>query len=504
MKQYREWNPDQSYLFPPSPREWLPEGHLAYFVLDVVAALDLSRITAVVQAKDARGERPYSPAMMMALLIYGYCVGVFSSRRIARATYEDVAFRVLAGGEQPHFTRIAAFRRDHLKAFKGLFLQALKLCEKAGLVKLGHVALDGTKVEANASKHKAMSYERMQKEEARLRAEIDALLVRAQQTDAAEDERFGESQSEEDIPAELVRRETRLARIAAAKQELEQEALHSRMAALAEQAASNRETAESHPDEGVRHAAATNAGKKEQQREELSKKLDDDDKDDQTPHGGAPTDEGLPTHRVAATPEGKPTPKAQRNFTDPDSRIMERGGSYLQGYNCQIAVDAHAQVIVAEAVTNQSPDNGNFLPMLVQVAANCGRAAMNASADNGYWQPNVEAQARAFGTEAYISTGREKIDDGKRAEPAPASAEDADDARLRMKNKLAVPAGKAIYRRRKAIVEPVNGQIKEARGFRHFHLRGWEGVRGEWSLVCACHNLLKFFRLSRTPALCPV
>jgi transposase len=499
MKKYRAWNPDQSFLLPPSPREWLPEGHLVFFILDVIAALDLTAITRAVQAKDARGERPYAPAMMLALLIYGYCVGVFSSRRIAQATYEDVAFRVLAAGEHPHFTRIAAFRHDHLATFKGLFLQALKLCQKAGLVKLGHVAFDGTRVDANASKHKAMSYERMQVEEARLRKEIDALLAQAQQADAAEDARFGVGQSEQDVPAELARRETRLARIQAAKHELEQEALHSRMAELSEQAEGSRQTAQNHPDLGHRHAAATNAAKRDKQRQELAAKLDDDG-DDQTPHGGAPTSEGLPTHRVPATPEGKPDAKAQRNFTDSDSRIVERGGSFVQGYNCQLAVDDRAQIIVAEAVTNNATDNGNFLPMLEQTKRNCGRTPENASADTGYWQPEVESQASALGTNAFIATGRERTDKGALSKSSDAGPDD--DPRNQMRKKVASPSGKAIYRRRKAIVEPVNGQIKEARGFRRFHLRGWFGVRGEWSLVCACHNLLKLFQKGEALAGC--
>lgn len=492
MKQYRAWNPDQSFLLPPSPRDWLPEGHLAFFILDVIATLDLSVITDAVQAKDPRGERPYAPAMMLGLLTYGYCVGVFSSRRLARATYEDVAFRVLAAGEHPHFTRIAAFRREHLPAFKGLFLQVLKLCQRAGLVKLGLVALDGTKVEANASKHKAMSYERMQKEESRLRSEIDALLARAQQTDAAEDARYGEGQTEEDVPAELARRETRLERIRRAKQELEQEAVHSRMATLAEQAAGDRETAAGHPDARYRKVAATNAAKKDAQRAELAAQVKDDG-DDKPPRGGAPTSEGLPTHRVAATPEAKPAPKAQRNFTDPDSRIMERGGVFLQGYNCQLVVDGHAQIIVAEAVTNQSPDNGNFMPMLTQAKANCGQAPLQACADTGYWRADVDAQARASGTEAFIAVGREVTEAA-----ASADVPVGDDARAAMTARLRTPKGRAAYRRRKAIVEPVNGQIKEARGFRRFHLRGWHGVPGEWSLVCTCHNLLKLF--TRSPA----
>lgn len=205
-KQYKPWNPDELFLLPPSPREWLPEGHLAYFILDLMPELDLSAIEGAIQEKDARGTQPYDPLMMVALVLYGYSVGVFSSRKLERATYEDVAFRVIAAGQHPHFTRIAAFRRTHLDALRGLFLQVLKLCEKAGLVKLGHVAIDGTKVQANASKHKAMSYERMLQKERQLEQEVEALLRQAAETDETEDQRFGEGCREEDLPTELRRR----------------------------------------------------------------------------------------------------------------------------------------------------------------------------------------------------------------------------------------------------------------------------------------------------------
>ena len=216
-KQYKPWSPTQAFLLPPSPLEWLLEGHLAHFVLDVVSELDLSGIEGPAQAKDSRGTRPYNPAMMVALLVYGYCTGVFSSRRLERATYQDVAFRVLAGGEQPDHSPIAAFRKDHLEPLRDLFVQVLMLCHKAGMVKLGHVAIDGTKVQANASKHKAMSYERMQTTERRLAEEVDALLNRAGEMDMFEDTRFGEGCREEDLPSELRRREKRLMKIRRAK-----------------------------------------------------------------------------------------------------------------------------------------------------------------------------------------------------------------------------------------------------------------------------------------------
>lgn len=483
MKSYRRWAPDQSFLLPPSPRDWLPEGHLAYFVLDLVAELDLSAITNVIQAKDGRGERPYAPQMMLALLVYGYCVGVYSSRRIERATFEDVAFRVIAGGGHPHFTRINAFRRDHLKALKGLFLQILKLCQRAGLVKLGHVALDGTKVQANASKHKAMSYERMEKTERRLTAEIDALLERAQKLDDEEDDRFGVGHCEEDIPAELHRREKRLEKIRAAKAALEQEAVRSRIRKLEELAAGNDTAASKLPDPSQRKYAKTRAARQRAEAQELSTQLDNDD--DDSPSGGARTSDGLETHRVPATPQGKPKPKAQRNFTDGDSRIMESNSAFLQGYNCQLAVDEESQVIVGESVTNQVADNRHLMPMLEQVAKNCGETPGNLTADAGYWRSTHEEECRRLGVEAYIAQQKRPRRDGpvKALEPA----------RQSMKDKLASDTGKRVYARRKAVVEPVNGQIKEARGFRRFHLRGLEKVVAEWSLVSACHNLLKLF-----------
>src|SRR6266581_691087 len=262
MKSYRPWSPTQSFLLPPSPLEWLPEGHLAYFVLEAVQTLDLSAIEDAIQAKDARGERPYSPAMMVALLVYGYSVGVFSSRRLARETYEDVAFRVLAGGEHPHFTTVNQFRLEHRQALAKLFVQVLRLCKKAGLVKLGHVAFDGTKVGANASKHKAMSYKRMQEEERRLAAEVEALLAKADETDSREDAQYGVGKAPEDLPEELQRRESRLSRIREAKAALEKEATDARAEELREQARIQREKA---GDESVnateRKCAATRAEK---------------------------------------------------------------------------------------------------------------------------------------------------------------------------------------------------------------------------------------------------
>lgn len=489
MKTYRPWNPEQSYLFPPAPQDWLPEGHLVFFILELMQELDLDAITRAVDARDARGPKPLSPVMMTALVLYAYCVGVFSSRRIERATYEDVAFRVLTAGEHPCFTTIAAFRRRHLDAFAGIFKQTVALCEKAGMVKLGVVAIDGTKMQGNASKHKANSYERMQQAELRLEAEIQQLLQRAEETDCAEDQRFGAGQHEEDVPAELRRREGRLEKIRAAKRALEEEARHARVEALQRRADAQdaKSAAESDPAEAKR--AASRARKARAQADEIAESFDDDEP---PPSMGA-TGSGLPTHRVKTTPEGKPSAKAQRNFTDPDSRIQESGGTFLQGYNCQAVVDAEAQVIVAQGVTNQPPDNHHLRPLLEQTANNLGRWPDAVVADAGYWAVENADYGREHGVDLYISTRR-----ARRGVPAPPTPDD-DSPRSQMTRRLHSATGRALYARRKAIVEPVFGQTKEARGFRRFLMRGLRKVAGEWAMLAATHNLLKLFRHALTP-----
>lgn len=449
-KTFRPWKPQQSYLLPPSPREWLPEGHLAYFILDTIGELDLTEITSEYE-KELRGYPPYHPVMMVALLLYAYCVGVPSSRKIERRTYEDIAFRVITADQHPDHVRISEFRRRHLKALGGLFLQVLKLCRKAGLVKLGHVALDGTKMKANASKHKAMSYERMKKEEEKLEAKVKELLEAAEQVDADEDARYGKNRRGDELPEELRRAETRLARIRELKAELEAEAKAQR------QAAKNHD-------------------------------------DDEPPSAGGPTE--LPEHQIPTTQDGTPVPKAQRNFTDAESRIMKTGDGYVQGYNAQAVVDGEHQVIVAQAVTNQPPDVQHFAPMVEQTIANCEEIPDKLSADAGYFSEENVAYGANQGIDLYIATGRRK-----HGEPAPtAKGRPPKDMSLKqaMARKLATKAGSAVYARRKAIVEPPFGQIKHARGFRRFLLRGLDKVRGEWSLITMTHNLLKLFAAAQT------
>jgi len=494
-KQYRPWTPFQSYLLPPAPVDWLPKEHLVYFVVEVLGELDLRAIEAALQAKDARGERPYDPHMMVALLVYAYSVGVYSSRRIERATHEDVAFRVLTGNAHPHFTTINEFRRQFRRELATLFAGVLNLCDRAGMVKLGHVAIDGTKVKANASKHKAMSYDRMNETEKRLLAEVQALLERADAVDEEEDRLYGAGRREWELPEELQHRETRLKRIREAKAALEAEAKERRAADLREQAAGMRESAEAETRPSMQKRLRSRAKKCEEKAGELFPRGDDDDDS----AGPAPTE--LPRHRIEATPEAKPPGRAQRNFTDPESCLMAAGGGFIQGWNAQVAVDEEHQVIVACGVTNQPPDSGNLVPMVARVVDACGRAPAVVTADTGYWTPGAPEACRALGSEALIALERTKH--GQSGKPTARGAPPPDaSAREQMRHKLNTPEGRALYARRKSTAEPVFGQIKGPRGFREFSFRGQTPVDDEWSLVCACHNLLKLFRFC-TRALVP-
>ena len=459
-KCFRSADVNQALLLPPSLHDWLPEKHLARFLVDVVDALDLGAIYDSYEEKDGRGQAAYDPAMMVRVLLYAYCTGSYSSRKIQAKTYEDVAFRYLAVDEHPDHSTLAEFRKRHLEALAGLFSQALQLCQKAGLVKLGHVAIDGSKIAGNASKHKAMSYERMSEAEKKLQAEVEALLQQAEGVDAAEDEKYGKDQRGEELPAELARRESRLAKIRAAKAELEAEAKQKA--------------------EEKRAAAEAQIRQRQEQEARTGKKV-----------GGREPQVPDPERAV-------PDPKAQRNFTDPESRIMPDGGrkgSFVQGYNAQIAVDGEAQVIVAAEVTQQSNDKQQLVPMVEQVKQNVGAQPQAVSADNGYWNGKQVGDARVQGIDLHIATGKQK-----HGKPSPAGDEDraqsSAEAGLleQMKQKLKTEAGRDLYRMRKAIVEPVFGQIKEWRGFRRFLLRGLQKVRAEWKLICLTHNLLKLFR----------
>lgn len=426
-KPYRAYLPEQDFLLPPSLREWLPEGHLAYFVSDVVDELDLSAIEAV-YGEEQRGQPPYHPRMMTKLLVYGYCVGVFSSRRLQQRVEEDIAFRVLAAGNDPDFRTISDFRKIHLKALEGLFEQVLKIALKAGAIHIGRVVLDGTKMKANASKHKAMSYGRMEEKQKQLREEVKKLLAQAEATDSEEDARYGNKRRAEDLPAELQRRQTRLRRIREAKRVLEQRA------------------------------------------------------QEKTAEAGQAVDQTAPKD------------KDQYNFTDPESRIMKGADGFVQGYNAQAAVEPNHQLIVGQAVTQAANDKQQVEPMVESVERQAGQKLTELVADNGYCSEKNLAGLESQNIDGYISTGKQEH--GLERPPCPRGPLPQGATRVdRMKRKLQTKAGTAIYATRKMIVEPVFGQIKQARGFRQFLLRGLAKVQGEWALVCLTHNILKMHRI---------
>jgi transposase len=434
-KSYRPYVPDQEFLLPPSLREWLPEDHLIYFVSDVIDNVDLTAMDAV-YGEEQRGQPPYDPRMMTKVLVYGYCVGVFSSRRIQLRLSEDIGFRVLAAGNAPNFRTISDFRKIHLGTLEGLFEEVLKIALEAGAIKLGRVALDGTKVKANASKHKAMSYERMKEKERAIRAEVRALLAQAEATDAAEDALYGADQRGDELPEELQRRESRLKKIREAKRALEERA----------------------------RQEAKDKGKSDQE-----------------------------------VQQSRPAGKDQYNFTDPESRIMKGGDGFVQGYNVQAAVESTLQLIVGQDVTQAANDKEQIKPMLQVIEKQSGQRPDAALADSGYCsEKNLEYLET--GNEsgpiiaAYIATGKQKHGESRQSCPRGPLPQDATRVE-RMKRKLQTKAGRRVYAARKTIVEPVFGQIKQARGFRQFLLRGLDKVRGEWSLVCLTHNILKLYRL---------
>ncbi len=465
-KNFRTCDLDQPFLLPPSLQDWLPESHLARFVAELVPGLDLSKIYGFYGRRDGRGKAAYHPVMMVRVLVYGYCVGVMSSRRIERASYDDLAFRYLCADQHPDHDTIAAFRQQHLPVLAQLFTQILQLCNKAGLVKLGHVAIDGTKVQANASKHKAMSYDRMEEKEKQLKAEVEKLLAQAAETDAAEDALYGKGNRGDELTGELARRESRLKKIAEAKAALEQEA---------------RERAE---------AAKKGA---EDKLEERRKKEDARGKK----FGGRPP-------QIPNPEQARPEAQAQRNFTDPESRIMPDGahkGAFMQAYNAQIAVDSAAQIIVAAELTQESNDKQQLAPMLERVEQNLGAKPEAVSADAGYCSEAQLTDKRVEGIELYVATGKQKhgLPEPGDVVPPGELAVASDSAVERMKQKLRTEPGRAVYKMRKAIVEPVFGQIKAARGIRAFLLRGLVKVSAEWKLICAAHNLLKMFRSGYRP-----
>jgi transposase len=439
-KYFRPWKIDEAQLLPPSVQDYVPENHLSRFIVALVReSLDLSEIEA--SYASVLGQPPFHPAPMTALLLNGYASGIYSSRRIAKACTERADFMMIVAGDVPDFRTISDFRKRHLQALARLFVQVLKLCAAAGLAKLGHVAVDGTKIKANASKHKAMSYARMKKREIELQAEVDRWLAAAEAADAEEDRLYGARRGDE-MPKWIADKQKRLAKLRAAKAELEAEA----------KAAAEEET---------RRRAEAEAKRIAQGRKK---------------NGYAPK-----------PPSEEPDGKAQRNFTDPESRILKSKEGFIQGYNAQAAVDGKAQVIVAHTLTQSTSDQDQLTVLVDAIEANLGTRPKEASADAGYCsEANLGALADR-GVAGYIATGRAKhAADAKRGAGGPLTQA--------MRRKLKRAGWRSRYRLRKQIVEPVFGQIKQARGFRQFLLRGIEKVRAEWALICTAHNLTKLAR----------
>jgi transposase len=460
-KTYRPWEPQRYRQEAQSPDAKLPKGDVVFFLLDLVPQLDLRRFYAPYE-DETRGAPPFDPAMMVCLLLYAYCVGVFSSRKIAQACERNLAFVAIVGTERPDFRTISDFRKLHLEAFRDLFGQVLRVAGEAGLVKLGNVATDGTKMQGNASRHKAMSYGYMRKEADRLREDIEALVMQAHQQDAEDDAALGSRRGDE-LPAELARREDRLATIEAAMRRLE-----ARAKADAEA-------------ERQRRAAV------EAQRQRL----------------------GSPRRGKAPTPvDEAPDDKAQTNFTDPELHIMRtnnKGWEYCG--NAQASVDAAHQIIVACDVTAEANDKRQAEPMAQLTVAYLEQAGLvppkdatgaaqkiPATYDSGYYSAGAAAAVEQLGFDPYMATERQR-----RHAPEAESPDRLATAQERMAAKGRTPEGRAVYARRKVIVEPVFGQIKEGRGFRRFLLRGLDNIRGEWRLVCVTHNLLKIWRYAGAP-----
>ena len=459
-KTFRAYDPGQVLLMPPSIADWVPEDHLARFVSELVdEVIDLEPFLAVFTEK--RGFPPYDPRLMLKVLIYGYTTGVRSSRKIEKACHDDVAFRFLAANQAPDFRSVARFRRRHLAALDALFLEILKLCRQAGMVKLGRVGLDGSKVRANASRRKAMSYKRMTEREADLQAEVDDLLRDAEATDTAEDDKFGPDGRDDDLEGEMARRESRLAKIRRAKADLEADA--------ARRAAGDAARKTWHKTAGGDDATA-------------ERRYDDT--------AGA-------ADQAAA--EATVPDKAQRNFTDPDSRIMKTSdGSFHYCYNAQTAADEANQVIVATRLSNRSADCPEFVELLDDVTANCGTPPGQVVADAGYFSEDNVAAADQRGVDALIATGRLKHGEKPAAAPRGRIANNAT-VKQRMARKLRTKPGRASYARRKAIIEPVFGQIDTVQGGKQVLLRGEQAAAQEWRFVAACHNVRKLFN-DTTPA----
>jgi transposase len=465
-KRFRECSLEQPFLLAPSLQDWLPEDHLARFIAEVVETFDLSEIYAQYERKDGRGLAAYHPLMLTRLILYAYASGRASSRKIEQATHDDVAFRYLAADQHPDHDTIAQFRQQHLESLSRLFVQALRLCQRAGLVKLGQVAIDGTKIRANASTHQSVRYQQIREQEQQWERKVAQLLEEAERIDAEEDRRYGKGKKGNTLPEELASAEKRLKRLRQAQRELEQEA---------------RERAEQAQREQQEHARRRGRPSKE----------------DPPPALDA-TQRAVLRKRAQRLRRLARQPERHYNFTDPESRLMLDHGlrSYVQGYNAQIAVDGHRQVIVAADLTQEVTDQHQLLPMVQQAAAMAGKKPSCVTADAGYWYTAHLTHPVLRSVELLVPPESDEL---RRKNVAAKTRVNA--VAQAMRAKLRDPVLRGIYRLRQAIVEPVFAQIKEGRGLRRFLLRGLAKTRAEWNLICLTHNLLKLFRHKGLPTL---
>jgi len=512
VKKFRHYEPEQVYLLPENPRTWLPEDHLVFFLDDVVDQLDLSAITQPYEAEE-RGYPPYHPVMMGKVLFYAYCIGVFSSRKVMRHLHEDVAFRIISGNNQPDFRTICEFRRRHLGALEGLFTQVLRLCMEANLVRLGHVSIDGTKVKANASRHKAMSYKRMGEKLERLRREVHTMLEEAERVDKEEDALYGDRSGME-MPEEISDPGKRREFIERAMRALEESPVEGEAVPSDDGSPSGRDLMGEEPlvelERRTGQMERITEGKRvlEERARQKAEEEENDDDDGPGDSGEDPGKKGSKSGKKKRKGRrgrkkgvrGPPVPKDkdQYNFTDPESRIMpdsSNSKAFIQGYNGQLVVDEANQIILASDVTENSSDRPQLRGMMDRVEEGCGKRPKRASGDAGYFSDGNLEYLESHGIDAYIPPGKEKhsrpfprVPRG----PIPREMSVPD----RMRRKLRTKEGRKVYSRRKVIVEPPIGQIKHARGFRQFSMRGKDNARGEWALVCMTHNILRWFAVA--------
>ena len=516
---YKSYNPHTSYLLPPVMNDWLPKNHMIWFLIDLLSEMDLSAFERPILSR--RGQPAYPPRLLLTLLLYGYCTGCTSSRKIECKTYEDVAFRIAAGDQHPDHDTLCRFRKRNLKAFHQLFTQILCLAQEMQLVSLGTVSLDGTKIKANASKHKAMSYQRMQTKEKELQETVRALLKEAEVTDQEETKRYGKGSNLHTLPEELAYQQKRLETIRQAKQALEQEAQQEALANTKEQKLHRENTNHeeekengntNEPNKETQKGSPNNSSEemKENQKEETPDQQEQEEpkeesKDLQESHGKA----NLTELQSKSLPVA-PSPTKQRNFTDPDSRIVRDSShkTFVQGYNTQALVEENHQFIVATHVTQEANDKQQVIPMIEELQKQLHQRPTHLLADAGYCSEENLHYLHTQGIDAYVATGRMTHNHTKETEKRKSKQKTKNTNHTKkaksnpyvqtMKQKLQTPEGKRTYGRRKGMVEPIFGWIKSIKRIDQFQLRGFEAVQGEWSLIALTHNLDRLYRVGKT------